>query len=140
MSLCNTVPELLNGFPKSHQVELGGMSRRITRPRLRGDPTKISHKNMRLQSHQRLDPKKPCYTITANIQTHFIHYSQDRNLTPREAARLQSFPDDYFFVGKRSFMSWDTELSQYQQIGNAVPPLLGRAIGRQIKLFLDAVK
>lgn len=144
--------DVLNNEPMQHRARIierfskippGGTWRDVPedhRPRLRGDPTKISHKNMRLQSHQRLDPKKPCYTITANIQTHFIHYSQDRNLTPREAARLQSFPDDYFFVGKRSFMSWDTELSQYQQIGNAVPPLLGRAIGRQIKLFLDAVK
>jgi len=108
------------------------------RPRLRGDPTKISHKNMRLQSHQRLHPDEPCFTITANIQTHFIHYSKDRNLTPREAARLQSFPDWYEFVGKRSFMSWDKDLCQYQQIGNAVPPLLGRALGRALVSFFES--
>jgi DNA (cytosine-5)-methyltransferase 1 len=108
------------------------------KPRLRGDPSKISPKKMRLQSHQRLSPDRPCFTITANIQTHFIHYSENRNLTPREAARLQSFPDKYFFCGKRSFMSWDTELSQYQQIGNAVPPLLGRAVGRQaVRYFFE---
>jgi DNA (cytosine-5)-methyltransferase 1 len=102
------------------------------KPRLRGDPSKISHKKMRLQSHQRLHPDQVCPTITANIQTHFIHYSENRNLTPREAARLQSFPDHFFFFGNRSFMSWDTELSQYQQIGNAVPPLLAMALGDAI--------
>jgi DNA (cytosine-5)-methyltransferase 1 len=106
------------------------------KPRLRGDPTKITHKNLRFQSHQRLHPDEPCFTITANVQTHFIHYSQNRNLTPREAARLQSFPDWFEFSGKRSFMSWDKDLCQYQQIGNAVPPLLGRALGRALVGFI----
>ncbi len=139
--------ELANNEPMQHRAHVvtrfskippGGTWKDVPeehKPRLRGDPTKITHKKLRLQSHQRLHPDEPCYTITANVQTHFIHYSQDRNLTPREAARLQSFPDWYQFVGKRSFMSWDTELCQYQQIGNSVPPLLARAIGRAIVRF-----
>lgn len=140
--------DLANNEPMQHRLHVvtrfskippGGTWRDVPeehKPRLRGDPTKITHKKLRLQSHQRLHPDEPCFTITANVQTHFIHYSQDRNLTPREAARLQSFPDWYEFVGKRSFMSWDKELCQYQQIGNSVPPLLARAIGRAIVQFV----
>ena len=63
-------------------------------------------------------------TITAHMRwdcNMYIHPSQARGLTAREAARVQSFPDDYVFTG--------TFQRLYQQIGNAVPPLLARAIG-----------
>jgi DNA (cytosine-5)-methyltransferase 1 len=63
-------------------------------------------------------------TITAHMRwdcNMYIHPSQARGLTSREAARVQSFPDDYVFTG--------TFQRLYQQIGNAVPPLLARAIG-----------
>ena len=91
--------------------------------RKRGDVDKVSGKQSS-QSYHRLVESEPCPTICAMFQAHFIHYSQDHNLTAREAARLQSFPDDFVFEGKRVNMSWDKDLSQYQQIGNAVPPLL----------------
>ena len=73
-----------------------------------------------------------CKTITAHMKfdcNMYIHPTQARGLTPREAARVQSFPDDYFFRGAYT--------KTYMQIGNSVPPLLGRAIAHSIKIFLD---
>ena len=79
----------------------------------------------------KLEPTKVCKTITAHMKfdcNMYIHPTQARGLTPREAARVQSFPDDYFFRGPYT--------KTYMQIGNSVPPLLGRAIAHVIKLYL----
>lgn len=67
------------------------------------------------QIYKRLDPAKPAYTITGSGGggTHVYHYSEPRALTNRERARLQTFPDDYFFQGSKE--------SVRKQIGMAVP-------------------
>lgn len=99
--------------------------------RKRGDATKISGK-IYSQNNMRPYGDKPSPTIAASFQGNFIHPNLNRNYTAREAARLQSFPDNYIFKGKRTTMSWEKHLSQYQQIGNAVPPLLAKAIADNI--------
>lgn len=69
-----------------------------------------------------------------------IHYAHDRIPTVREMARLQTFDDDYVFLGKRTsgFMERRVDVPQYTQVGNAVPPLLGRVLGRSIVAALEA--
>lgn len=103
--------------------------------RKRGDASQISGK-VYSQNNMRPYPDKPSPTVPASFQSNFIHPFLNRNFTAREGARLQSFPDDYIFCGKRTTMSWEKNLSQYQQIGNAVPPLLAKAIAENIKHYL----
>ena len=79
----------------------------------------------------KLQPDKVCKTITAHMKfdcNMYIHPFQARGLTPREAARVQSYPDDYFFRGSYT--------KTYMQIGNSVPPLLGRAIAKVVKKYI----
>ena len=104
--------------------------------RKRGDASVTSGK-VYAQNNMRPFGDKPSPTIAASFQSNFIHPHLNRNYTAREAARLQSFPDTYIFEGKRTTMSWEKNLSQYQQIGNAVPPLLARAVSLKIQEFLD---
>lgn len=104
--------------------------------RKRGDATVISGKIFS-QNNMRPFPDRPCPTVAASFQSNFIHPYSNRNFTAREGARIQSFPDNYVFKGKRTTMSWERHLSQYQQIGNAVPPLLAEAIATHIKHYLE---
>ena len=76
-----------------------------------------------------------CSTIVAHLKADglmFIHPTQIRSLTPREAARVQTFPDTYQFSGSRSHV--------FTQIGNAVPPLVARAVGKGVLTYLSNLK
>ena len=75
---------------------------------------------------------RPSRTITAHLKMDchsHIHPTQIRSITPREAARIQSFPDDYVFLG--------AYLKTYMQIGNAVPPIMANQIAKVIKKYID---
>ena len=91
------------------------------------------------QNNLRVFGDRPAPTIAASFQSNFIHPHLNRNFTAREGARLQSFPDDFIFEGMRTKMSWQKGLSQYQQIGNAVPVLLAYNIAKHIKEMLSRV-
>ena len=84
--------------------------------------------------YSRLAGDEPSVTITVNFvhpaSNRCIHPTLDRALTPREGARLQSFDDDFVFCGSRAQI--------VKQIGNAVPPLLGQAIGSHVASLLGA--
>ena len=94
----------------------------------RGNPTVKSGK-VYGQNNMRVRGDRPVPTVAASFQSNFIHPVLNRNFTAREGARLQSFPDTYVFKGARTAMSWEKRLSQYKQIGNAVPPLMAKAVG-----------
>lgn len=102
----------------------------------RGNPNEKSNVKFS-QNNLRLIANKPAPTIAASFQSNFIHPYLDRNFTAREGARLQSFPDDFIFEGMRTKMSWEKGLSQYQQIGNAVPPLMAFEIATTLKRVLE---
>ena len=76
---------------------------------------RLNVKNTRLsQIYRRLDPSRPAYTVTGSGGgTHIYHWTENRALTNRERARLQTFPDDFFFCGSKE--------SARRQIGMAVP-------------------
>ena len=86
-------------------------------------------------------------TITASFYSSFVHPSQPRNLTVREAARIQTFPDSFRFYGKKTTLSKklltkkgiyeELHLDQFNQVGNAVPPLMARHLAEICMQFLS---
>lgn len=83
--------------------------------------------------YTRQSRRRACSTIVAHLSKDglmFIHPTQNRSLTPREAARVQSFPDWFQFPTSRTH--------QFKVIGNAVPPLVAEAVGLEVRGFLEA--
>ncbi|WP_430610443.1 DNA cytosine methyltransferase [Enterococcus sp. DIV0876] len=100
-------------------------------PRIADIMPYISRNHVFKDKYFKLLPDLPCKTITAHMKfdcNMYIHPFQARGLTPREAARVQSYPDDYFFLGPYT--------KTYQQIGNSVPPMMARVFANKIKNFL----
>lgn len=90
------------------------------------------------QNNRRMHFDRPCHTLAASFYANFIHPELNRNFTPREGARIQTFPDRYVFSGKPTVVSMkllrregreaEQHLCQYNQIGNAVPPRLAQVL------------
>lgn len=111
----------------------------LLEPGDRSDDLKIAHimpyknrSDIFKDKYYRLYPDKPCKTITAHMKydcNMYINPYEARGLTPREAARVQSFPDDYYFCGPYT--------KTYMQIGNSVPPLVAKTIAKVIKEIIN---
>lgn len=81
--------------------------------------------------NRRLRETDPSFTVTSHCLDELLHPTQNRAITPREAARLQSFPDWYQFAGPYVQFHGDKEQDRYEQIGDAIPPLLAYAMAKQ---------
>ena len=82
--------------------------------------------------NRRLLDDEPSFTVTSHCLDEILHPYLNRAITPREAARLQSFPDWYQFAGTYVVFHSSTVQDKYEQIGDAIPPLLAYALARQI--------
>lgn len=101
---------------------------------------RILPKKMFIKRNYRLISSEPSPTVTSHCLDEFVHPHHDRALTVRECARLQSFPDSYNFCGGPYLVPHIDRTTQdkYEQIGDAVPPLLAYAWGKKIKEILEA--
>ncbi|MFO0389412.1 MAG: DNA cytosine methyltransferase [Alphaproteobacteria bacterium] len=88
-----------------------------------------------------LDPKKPCSTLTTHPDE-IIHYLYPRNVSIREMARIQSFPDDFHFYGRYTLNGERRKLdvSRCAQVGNAIPPLMARAMGMVLNKIIKFIE
>lgn len=91
-------------------------------------PLHLRPKSGDVRKYIRYNSKEPSIPITGDMRKVF-HYSQNRALSARELARIQSFPDDFVFYGN--------SIDIQQQIGNAVPPKLAKLIAKQTRIYLD---
>lgn len=82
---------------------------------------------LKLESHLEYD--EPSGTVVNVRKSMWIHPVKNRAISIREAARLQSFPDSFVFYGSKD--------KQYQQVGNAVPPIMAKAIAEKLATILD---
>jgi DNA (cytosine-5)-methyltransferase 1 len=95
------------------------------------------------QNNRRMYPDRPCHTLPASFYANFLHPYENRNFTAREGARIQGFPDSYVFKGLRTTPSHsllrrenrldEIGLCQYNQIGNAVSPIVSKMIARHLE-------
>jgi DNA (cytosine-5)-methyltransferase 1 len=120
---------ILDLYAKAHETQPKG---RLSKTFLLSMGTKKDKKVV-------IDPDAPVSTITTHPDE-FIHYAEPRNITVREMARFQSFPDDFKFRGRYTINGprRKFDVARCSQVGNAVPPLFAEAIGRALKAMLNA--
>jgi DNA (cytosine-5)-methyltransferase 1 len=124
-------PTLFNHLATKHRLETVQRYRRI-RPGATIRSIPIEYRSGK-QTMSRLQPTC-CSKVVLALPDDFIHYRRHRIPTVREMARLQSFDDDFVFLGKRttSDKGRRVDVPQYTQVGNAVPPLLAKALGIEV--------
>lgn len=137
-------PRLVERFSK---IPIGGSGVSVWEndaPRKRGNADATGSRFD--QNHRRMNPGAASPTITAYMYSTCLHPYENRNITVREAARLQSFPDSFRFLGKRTTLSnkllerkglsHQIGLDQLNQVGNAVPPMVAEGIATEISKIL----
>lgn len=87
--------------------------------------------------NRRLKPDEPSFTVTSHCLDEMIHPFYDRQPTPREVARLQAFPDWYYINGPYVKFHSDPEQDKYEQIGDAIPVLMAKALAKSMRAALD---
>ncbi|MCH4823692.1 DNA cytosine methyltransferase [Gramella lutea] len=133
----NKVYDVLSNHKTSNQNEKVIKRLDVIRKSGNYESAKIKLEKLGLSSKKRnynvLDPYKQSPTVLT-IPDDYIHYNSPRSLTVREMARLQSFDDSFIFQGKRSTggNNRKSEVPQYTLVGNAVPPLMARAVANEI--------
>lgn len=148
-----TEHKLLNHLPMNHRsyiIErfkilqqgegLKGLFARLDPEELKElQERKVVPKVIYVKRNYRLRWDEASPTVTSHALDEFVHPTQDRALTVRECARLQSFPDSYDFVGGPYLVAHDDRAQQdkYEQIGDAVPPLVAYAWGKKIREILQ---
>jgi DNA (cytosine-5)-methyltransferase 1 len=137
---------ILNHIPRFHSLRDQEIFREIAEDKLNGSqkyPSSASlielyyqktGKKSNFHKYHVLDLKKPSNTIPAHLYKDGLRHihpdpSQARSITPREAARLQGFDDDYEFLGSMG--------DQFKMIGNAVPPVLAEKVAKALTIFLE---
>lgn len=83
--------------------------------------------------NRRLKPNEPSFTVTSHCLDEMIHPVYDRQPTPREVARLQAFPDWYYISGPYVKFHSDPEQDKYEQIGDAIPVLMAKALAKSMR-------
>ncbi len=123
---------------KESTIEKFKLVREISRPGVTLNKDEKEIVGTKKQAICVLHPKKPSKTITT-LPDDLLHYKESRILTVRENARIQSFPDDFEFKGKYTTGGKERkrECPRYTQVGNAVPPLIGEALGELINEIKD---
>ena len=121
--------EIPNHIAMKHTEQMLKKMQYVTDGGDRNDiPLELRPKSGDIRKYIRYNSKEPSICITGDMRKVF-HYNQNRALTNRELARIQSFPDSYIFSGNSIVMQ--------QQLGNAVPPKLSNLIAKKIKEFLN---
>lgn len=90
--------------------------------------------------NRRLKSNEPSFTVTSHCLDEMIHPIYDRQPTPREVARLQAFPDWYVLNGPYVKFHSDPEQDKYEQVGDAIPVLMAKALAKSMRTALDLME